>query len=591
MTSTNRTQVPILDPYYALKTLREIGYRNTATAVAELVDNSIEAEASDIMIITQSRSERVNKRSSYRVKTVSVFDNGTGMPSDVLGRCLSIGWGTRLDTREGLGRFGFGLKGASISQARRIDIYSWQQKECHHTYLDIDEVQNKKQLSLLPAEPCEIPFWYRENLKKVIQDNGTLVVWSNLDGLDLTHPETLLNRMEGDLCRMFRHFLDFDDSYGTKRNITMIDFDLQSMEVKFEQPLHANDPLYLLEPSNTPNAEGKATNVLFEKPYKIPVPYAPGKVSDVEITLSIAKPEIQKFGGNSEIGKHYARNTGISFVRAGREIDFGPFGFIQPGEPRHRWWGAEVRFSPVLDELFGVTNSKQQIRGFKKLDKQSDEKLLESLKESARDEDNTDYYKANLVLELNHNLGEQIKNMMAIISNRHPGKRGVRGESTKPDPIVEIANDEVVKDHTTTSSDSEAAEKTYEEKLKERMELLEFTRPELDDDQRKRLAEATIDYKVDLKKDAWPGNTFLDVKIVANAAVGAINTRSEYYKKFWQIHEDAEDVMGLSALEIITLAFVRSEDEFRRVYDSKIFEEFRERWGYWVSDLLKKIGD
>lgn len=591
MTNTANKGVPILDPYYALKTLREIGYRSTATAVAELVDNSIEAEADDIMIITQSRREKVNKLSSYRVQTVSILDNGIGMSPDVLDHCLSIGWGTRLDTREGLGRFGFGLKGASISQARRIDIYSWQENICHTTHLDLDEVQKKTQLELLSAEPCEIPYWYRENFPNIIGESGTLVVWSNLDGLDLSQPRTLLSRMEGDLCRMYRHFLDNDDSYGRKREIKMLDYDLQSKEFKTEQPLFANDPLYLLEPSNTPNSDGKATNVLYEKPYKIPVDYAPGKYSDIEITLSIAKPEIQKFGGNSELGKHYARNTGISFVRAGREIDFGPFGFIQPGEPRHRWWGVEVKFSPVLDELFGVTNSKQQIRGFRKIDKTSDDKYLQTLEESIKDKDGIDYYKAKLLLDLNYNLDEKIKSMMSIISNRHPGSRGVRGESTKPDPIVEIANEEVTKDPTTTSSESEASEKSQEEKLEERIELLKYTRPELDDDQRHRLAKETLDYKVDLKKDAWPGNTFLDVQIIANAAVGSINTRSEYYKKYWQIHEDAEDVMAISALEIITLAYVRSEDEFRRTYESKIFEEFRERWGYWVSYLLKKIGD
>lgn len=591
MTNQSNNRIPIFDPYFALTTLRENGYRSTATAIAELIDNSLEAKARDIMIITKSCHEKVNERTSYRVQEIAVLDNGSGMTFEVISQCLSIGWGTKLESRNGLGRFGFGLKGASISQARRLDIYSWQDTICYHTFLDIDEVQNQIQMDLLPAEPSKIPSWYRENLSNKIEKSGTLVVWSKLDRIDLAHPETLFSRMEGDLCRIYRHFLVSSELYGDKRNVRMVDFNVRTKKKTFEQPLYANDPLYLLEPSNTPSSDGTATNLLHGKPYKIDVDYAPGKKSEIEITLSMAKPKTQEMGGNSELGKHYARNTGISFVRAGREIDFGSFGFIQQGEPRHRWWGVEVKFTPVLDELFGVTNSKQDIRGFRKIDERSDEKYLETLRESVKHKDSKDYYKAKLFLDLNKALNADIKSMMETITRRHYGGKRPKGASNTSPPIVGIANDEVTKDVTPTSSESKGAEKTYEEKLRERIELLEHTRPELDEDQRRRLAEETIDYKVDLKKDAWPGTTFLDVQIIANAAVGAINTRSEFYKKFWQRHEDADDIMGLSALEIITLAFVRSEDEFRRDYGSKMFDEFRERWGYWVSDLLKKMGD
>lgn len=52
----------------------------------------------------------------------------------------------------------------------------------------------------------------------------------------------------------------------------------------------------------------------------------------------------------------------VSAVRAGREIDHGWF-FM--GGKRHEnydaWWRCEVSFHPVLDELFGITNSKQAI--------------------------------------------------------------------------------------------------------------------------------------------------------------------------------------------------------------------------------------
>ena len=98
----------IIDAYLGLTALRQAGYLSTATAVAELVDNSIEAEASNIDIIAISKEVLINTRTSNQVQKIAVLDNGDGMTTDILENCLSLGWGTRLNTREGLGRFGFG---------------------------------------------------------------------------------------------------------------------------------------------------------------------------------------------------------------------------------------------------------------------------------------------------------------------------------------------------------------------------------------------------------------------------------------------------------------------------------------------------
>src|SRR6056297_3019433 len=152
MMSKQDEQVQIVDAYLALNALRQVGYRNTATAVAELVDNSIEAEAKKITIVTLSAREPVAKRTVYRVQKIAVLDDGLGMTPDELGRCLSLGWGTRLDTREGLGRFGFGLKGSSLSQAELVEVYSWQNGAVHKTYLDLPEVKEGRQQYLKSVE-------------------------------------------------------------------------------------------------------------------------------------------------------------------------------------------------------------------------------------------------------------------------------------------------------------------------------------------------------------------------------------------------------------------------------------------------------
>ena len=581
--------VQIVDAYLALNALRQVGYRNTATAVAELVDNSIEAEAKKITIVTLSAREPVAKRTVYRVQKIAVLDDGQGMAPDELGRCLSLGWGTRLDTREGLGRFGFGLKGSSLSQAELVEVYSWQNGEVYKTYLDLPEIKEDAQQYLKSVEKTNLPKEIVEAVGGKIGSSGTLVLWSKLDGVDFKRPATLFSRMQEELCRIYRHFLDDNDDYGKRRDVRLVDYDLDNKKVEASHELRPNDPLYLLEPSICPDSDGKATNVEFEKPYAISVEYEQGKFSDIEIRLSIAKPETQKMGGNSNLGKHYARNTGISFVRAGREIDFGSFGFLD-SDTRQRWWGVEVRFKPVLDELFGVTNNKQHIRGFKKLDPKHDIEQIEALNEAAEDAENSGHYKSSLHLDLNRNLTVKINAMLDVIKTRKEGSSSDPSKA-KPDPVSKKVNKGVAEDHTETSSDKEAETKSEQEKLAERTKYVLDTRPELSEEDAQAFAKATIDYKVDLNKSSWPGTMFLDLQFVANAAVGVINTRSPYYEKLWQHVEDSGDDRALSALEVYTMAYVRTEDEFRKTLDGDTFEKFRDRWGYWVSKLLENIDE
>lgn len=584
----------IVNTSLALNALREVGYRSTATAIAELVDNSIEAEADDILVITHSKyTSRDNKRPSYKVQKIAVLDNGEGMDPSDLSNCLSLGWGTRLNSRSGLGRFGFGLKGASISQAKRIDVYSWRNERCYRTYLDLDEVEDQQRDLLPPIEKCDLPLEYNRHFSRYIGSSGTLVVWDRLDKIDFTKPDTLLNRMEGDLCRIYRHFLDDDDTYGRRRNILMCDHDINNHSVKKTTQLKANDPLYLLEPSNVPGADGKATNEPFDEPYTINVEYATGKFSKIEIRLSIALPSTQVAeAGGTNLGKHYLKNTGISFVRAAREIDFGHFGFLKnSADTRNRWWGVEVRFNPELDELFGVTNNKQQIRGFRRLDMIQDKDFVESLHEIASDEDNIGRFKAKLHLQLNKNLDAKITDMMAIIRKRNDGSRSKHVGVGDRDVMVDNVNKDVIIDRTETSSTKEAKRKSKEQKFEERFALILETREDLSEQAKTELTQETLDYKVDLIKKEWAGNTFLDIQMIANAAVGIINTRSPYYEKFWEYLEGSDDDQGINALKVFTMAYVRTEDELREYNEVKLFEKLRDRWGYWVSELLKYVGE
>ena len=88
-----------------------------------------------------------------------------------------------------------------------------------------------------------------------------------------------------------------------------------------------------------------------------------GAQYDVDIIYSRVKGEVlleqgSRAAGATNHGMKAARNVGISVVREGRELmTLPPLNNL--GDPRHRWWGCELRFNRGCDDLFGVDHSKQ----------------------------------------------------------------------------------------------------------------------------------------------------------------------------------------------------------------------------------------
>ena len=99
-----------------LESLRGLGY-STAAALADIVDNSISARASEVSI--DFHWDGSNSR-------VLILDDGRGMSDPELEGAMRLGDKNPLATREthDLGRFGMGLKTASLSQCRRLTVAS-----------------------------------------------------------------------------------------------------------------------------------------------------------------------------------------------------------------------------------------------------------------------------------------------------------------------------------------------------------------------------------------------------------------------------------------------------------------------------------
>lgn len=158
-----------------IESTRAIGYSLEA-AVADIIDNSIAADATDISISFFPIDD------SY----VSILDNGKGMNSNELTVAMQYGSKSPLDERadRDLGRFGLGLKTASLSQCRTLTVASKQAGVIVARRWDIDYVRNAGKWSLLDIN-SEKELYQIPNIDLLVkQDSGTLVVWQNLDRLE-----------------------------------------------------------------------------------------------------------------------------------------------------------------------------------------------------------------------------------------------------------------------------------------------------------------------------------------------------------------------------------------------------------------------
>ena len=572
-----------------ISTLRDAGYKNTSYAVAELVDNSIEAKAKNIDICIESGEQLVNQTTSERIQKIAVFDDGEGMNKEILSKCLSFGWGSRLEGATGLGKFGFGLKGASISQARRIEIYSWQNNQKpNFIYLDIDEIIKENSQTLPETEEKDLSEDIKQFVPEEFSESGTLIIWSKLDRLNPKRADTLIDHLNNQCCRIFRHYMDDDDELGNKTNVLVKKFSENGSLIDDKVKLLANDPSYLLTPNNLPGKENEATNVKTDEAEIFSID-PDGVEQKVKIILTIAKPEIQSLGGGNIVGKHYGRNNGLSFVRYGRELELDLKGFYSNSEPRNRWIGLEIQFPPQLDSYFNVPNNKQSVRDFYNF---TDDEIDYFNDTAQSDPNSIDGRKSKLLLDCHVIIKRFISKAEGIVKTRGKGSRSQLQNENVETPSQK-ASEKIRKDEgtITTRASVIASTKTEEEKKKELIEIYKNSDTSLTPEEVNRLADFHLQNLVDIVESEWPGNTFLDVAYKGNAAVARINRNHKFYDLFYDHLLNAADNKGISALQLMILALTRTEDKMshNRTITDEQFQKLRDEWGKYLNELLPLV--
>jgi len=296
-------------------------------AIAEFVDNAIQADANRVAVTVKQGADH-----DFPLE-ITITDNGTGMNAAVLSQALSFGGSSRFGDRSSLGRYGMGLPNGALSRARRVEIYSWQGREVLWSRLDIDELAEVRRKALAPVEPALHPPFTPSTR------TGTVVRLLRCDRLEYKRPSWFARNLESELGRIYRCFLDADLRLTVNG-----------------RALCPIDPMFLQISSTIHGAQQFGD----ELRYQIPTDSGHG-----EIRVRFAELPIDKWHTLSSEEKRDRGITNapsVSILRAGREIDRG--WFFMGGKRRENyddWWRCEVRFSPALDELFGITHSKQGV--------------------------------------------------------------------------------------------------------------------------------------------------------------------------------------------------------------------------------------
>lgn len=383
---------PLFNAAQALESQRRSGYRNTASAAREIVDNAIEAKATRIDICFERPKALKAHQRAESLSSIAFIDNGSGMRAKMARYALSWGSGTHFDDPAFIGKFGFGLPNASINQTRLVEVYTKIADDPAITkaVLDVRRVKDHGIQTIEPTVEAKLPEFVQAYLDKqgLPFEHGTVVVWVEPDRLTYKTPALMKEHLLDDFGVTYRYLLESVDLYIDKTKVLAV------------------DPLFLTPNARYFLAEDKG-GAEMSADYNIAVKFARDpetgmlaltKVEDLS-ELDMNDPELEAAGaiyvrvarfpyGFAEDPRKVTsaspdaprrfevRKTrrGMSFVRAGREIetvDVFPKSVKDQAKGLGSWpllqsyayhWGVEVRFDPDLDEVFGITNDKQTVR-------------------------------------------------------------------------------------------------------------------------------------------------------------------------------------------------------------------------------------
>ncbi len=307
-----------------MESLRAVGY-TTSSALADLIDNSIAARSRNIAI----------RFALAPTPQVFIVDDGHGMSESELVAAMRFGSRDPRELRGGadLGRFGLGMKTASISQCRRLVVASLHDEKLSVAVWDLDDCERRGSWWLGRPDKSII----NEEVLQLLysHEHGTAIIWENLDRLAATGGSDPRRAMEiaiensaDHLAMAFHRFLSGEISNGLR--ITINDRPLPRVDPFLQHHVRGQE-LH----SETFSVDGCKVTV---SPFVLPFP-------------SKLKPEeLERAGGRESL------KTGHGFYvyRGGRLVVPGGWFRIVPSDELIRLARVRVDVPVELDHLWKV---------------------------------------------------------------------------------------------------------------------------------------------------------------------------------------------------------------------------------------------
>jgi hypothetical protein len=344
----------LVDEKMLANTMRSVRYKDEGHAAGDIVDNAIEAGATQVHLAFRTEGAAI--------KEIAFIDDGSGIDPEFLPHATKWGGSSNEGRRNTFGRFGFGLPSASVNRGTRFSVYSRVDAGEPFTAVTVDlkTLKVDGQVVSLPA-PTEqdLPDWIPEFVEDtsadtVAFDGGldavrTVVVWSDLDRLAWKNRQQATARFREHLGITYAGWLDVCR--------LVVDHQLvEPVDVLFTTPGYR-----YFDIPGFPKAESQQS-------IRFDAEDADGAKHEVTVRFSYlsvdAHDALAPTGGKGapkkvrqSIRKSY---NGVFVTRNER--------FIEVAQPADIQWnvyarqvGVALDFPPELDELFGVTPDKQTI--------------------------------------------------------------------------------------------------------------------------------------------------------------------------------------------------------------------------------------
>lgn len=588
-----------------IDSLRDNGYSNTAYALSELIDNSLQAKATRVEVGFIEKKSEGNERNWHHVKEISVWDNGAGMNPETLLKAMQFGGSENRFDEEGMGKFGMGLPNSSISQCKRVDVWSWTKSSPpHYTYLDVEEMRSGDLEHVPNPEESEIPEKYKNAFFPKMPESGTLVVWSDIDRLSWKTGKSIYKHCELLIGRLYRNFICNNDV--KIESITYREEDEDVLSAIKRDPFKLNDPMYLMKNSSLPELPGSYKGEAFFEKFNeetVPVEFidqsGERKTADVTIRSSIAKNNIAreilknstKRLGFTDWGQHCGKNIGVSIVRAKRELVLRDS--FMPKDIKKfkgRFIGIEIEFPPALDHVFGVTNNKQDAVKLIPYDDLSDvakQHGFDTEQEFKRD------------LELNEDSFLQVLKVVGKIGSNITAL-GSKLSELSVEPIKGNIEEPATEENNAEKKATEGSKNREQHGHKTGDYNTELNKDEVTDHLKTQLDISEEEAQNKANKIILSGNRFLiesvardtdaffDVSTRKGLTLVLFNTNHIFYEKFIsKLPEEELDVM-----QTAIAGFARVMNETTDPSRQRFLNSIRREWGIVINEFLdENAGD